>query len=92
MLGLAAVAAVGLFRRLHPAYAVYLVGGLLPALSAPSANTPLLSIPRFATVLFPLWIWIAIVCGERRRTEVVAASAVLAGLFTAQFATWQFIV
>jgi Mannosyltransferase (PIG-V) len=92
VLGLTAVAAVGLFRRLHSAYGAYLVAGLLPALSAPSANTPLLSIPRFATVLFPLWIWIAIVCGERRRAEVVAASAVLAGLFTAQFATWQFVV
>jgi hypothetical protein len=88
---LAGAATAGLLRRLHPAYGVYLAVGLLPALSAPSARVPLLSIPRFTTVLFPLFVWIAMLCRERWRTEVIAASAILAGLFTAQFATWQFV-
>jgi hypothetical protein len=88
---LAGAATGGLLRRLHPAYGAYLAAGLLPALSAPSTRIPLLSIPRFTTVLFPVFIWIAMLCEKRWRTEVLAASAVLAGLFTAQFAIWQFV-
>jgi hypothetical protein len=43
-------------------------------------------------VLFPIFMWLAVVCDERRITErVVAVSAVGLGLFTAQFATWHWI-
>jgi hypothetical protein len=89
---LAAVAAgaVWLFRSLHPAYGTYVVVALLPAVSAPDDYTPLLSFPRFVTVLFPLFMCLAAVSVRRRATEpVIACSAVLVGLFTAQFATWQ---
>ena len=59
-------------------------------LAAPDDYTPLLSLPRFVTVLFPLFMCLAAVCVRRRATEpVIACSAVLVGLFTAQFATWQ---
>ena len=81
---------VWLFRSLHPAYGAYVVAALLPAISAPDDYTPLLSLPRFVTVLFPLFMCLAAVSVRRRATEpVIACSAVLAGLFTAQFATWQ---
>ncbi len=86
----AGAGAVWLFRALHPAYGAYVVAALLPAISAPDDYTPLLSLPRFVTVLFPLFMCLAAVCVRRRATEpVIACSAVLVGLFTAQFATWQ---
>ena len=86
----AGAGAVWLFRSLHPAYGAYVVAALLPAISAPDDYTPLLSLPRFVTVLFPLFMCLAAVCVRRRATEpVIACSAVLVGLFTAQFATWQ---
>jgi hypothetical protein len=90
---LAAIAgAVWLFRNLHPAYGAYVVAALVPAISAPTEDTPLLGLPRFVTVLFPLFMCLAALSVRRRVTEpVVACSAALAGLFTAQFATWQFV-
>ena len=51
-----------------------------------------MSLPRFLVVLFPIFMWMAVACEERRATaRVAAASAVLLGLFTTQFATWQFL-
>jgi hypothetical protein len=83
---------VWLFRNLHPAYGAYVVAALVPAISAPTEDTPLLGLPRFVTVLFPLFMCLAALSVRRRVTEpVVACSAALAGLFTAQFATWQFV-
>ena len=88
----AVAGAVWLFRSLHPAYAAYVVAALVPAISAPEADTPLLGLPRFVTVLFPLFMCLAAVCVRRRASEpVIACSAALAGLFTTQFATWQFV-
>jgi hypothetical protein len=90
VLAAAAAATVWLFRSLHPAYGAYVVAALVPAISAPDDYTPLLSLPRFVTVLFPLFICLAAVCVRRRAIEpAIASFAVLAGLFTAQFATWQ---
>lgn len=84
--------AVWLFRSLHAAYGAYVAVALVPALSAPAEKTALLGVPRFLTVLFPLFICLAAVCARRRATEpVIACSAALAGLFTVQFATWQFV-
>lgn len=81
---------VWLFRSLHPAYGVYAAAPLVLAISAPDDYTPLLSLPRFLAVLFPLFICLAAVCVRRRAIEpVLATSAVLVGLFTAEFALWQ---
>jgi hypothetical protein len=88
----AVAGAVWLFRSLHAAYGAYVVAALVPAISAPAEDTALLGVPRFVTVLFPLFICLAAVCVRRRATEpVIACSAALAGLFTVQFATWQFV-
>ena len=88
----AVAATVWLFRNLHPAYGAYVIVALVPAISAPERNTPLLSFPRYATVVFPLFMCLATLCVRHRATEpVIACSAVLAGLFTAQFATWQWV-
>ena len=88
----AVAGAVWLFRSLHPAYGAYVVAALVPAISAPAEETALLGLPRFVTVLFPLFMCLAAVCVRRRATEpVIACSAALAGLFTFQFATWQWV-
>ena len=51
-----------------------------------------MSLPRFLAVLFPIFMWLALVCEERGLTDRVAAvSALGLGLFTAQFATWHWI-
>jgi hypothetical protein len=90
-LAAAVAGTVGVFRELGAAYGAYTLFNLLWVLSAPkTGSTALLSFPRLATVVFPLFIWLAIVCERRAITpQVVAGFAVLLGLFTAQFATWQ---
>jgi hypothetical protein len=89
---LALWAAVGTLRRLPRAYGVYVAVALLLPLSFPVGPQPLMSLPRFLAVLFPVFMWLALVCEERRITDrVVGASALGLGLFTAQFATWHFI-
>jgi hypothetical protein len=65
---------------------------LVLPLSFPVKPQPLMSLPRFLAVLFPIFMWLALVTEERRTTpQVAAASAVGLGLFTAQFATWHWI-
>jgi hypothetical protein len=85
-------ACVGVFRRLPPAYGVWVAIGLLLPLSEPVRPEPLMSLPRFLAVLFPIFMWLALWCEERAATaRVAAASAIGLGLFTAQFATWHWI-
>ena len=52
-----------------------------------------MSLPRFLAVLFPLFIWLAVVTEERGWTlhgdRRVRRSGL--GLFTAQFASWEWI-
>jgi hypothetical protein len=91
-LGFALVAAVGVWRRLPAAYGAWVTTALLLPLSFPVAPQPLMSLPRFVAVLFPVFMWLAIVCEERRITDrVVAASALGLGLFTASFASWHWV-
>ncbi len=88
----AVVASVGVWRRLPKAYGAYVVAALVLPLSFPVGPQPLMSLPRFLAVLFPIFMWLALVCEERRSTDtVVALSAIGLGLFTAQYATWHFI-
>lgn len=88
----ALVGAVGVLRRLPFAYGLYVVTALMLPLSYPVAAQPLMSLPRFVAVLFPLFMWLGLVCEERRMTDRVAiASAVVLGLFVTQFATWQWV-
>lgn len=83
---------VGVVRRLPLAYGAYVVAALLLALSFPVGPQPLMSLPRFVAVLFPIFMWLALACEERRITDRVAlVFAIGLGLFVTQFAGWQFV-
>ena len=86
------VAAVGILRRLPFAYGAYVVAALMLPLSYPVEPQPLMSLPRFLLVLFPIFMWLAAVGEERgATTRYAAVSAIGLGLLTVHFAGWQFI-
>jgi hypothetical protein len=68
------------------------VVALAVPLSTPTSWQPLYSLPRFVVVLFPIFMWLAIVCDRRGITpHVASASAVGLGLFVTLFASWHFV-
>ena len=88
----AVVALVGTLRRLPFAYGAYAAVALAMTLSYPLDAQPLMSLPRYMVVLFPLQMWLARWAGERGGVErAVGVSAVLLGLFSAYFAHWGFV-
>jgi hypothetical protein len=91
---LAAIPAVlGVARRLPAAYGAYVVAALALPLSYPVAPQPLMSLPRFLAVLFPLPMWTAywLARHPRARGPVMALFSVGLAVFTAQFATWHWV-
>jgi hypothetical protein len=91
---LAAIPAVlGVVRRLPLAYGAYVIAALALPLSYPVAAQPLMSLPRFLVVLFPLNIWLAgwLAVRPRAQRPVLVVSAVLMACFVAQFATWHWV-
>jgi hypothetical protein len=91
VLALAAVA--GVLRRLPAAYGAYVVAALALPLSYPVGPQPLMSLPRFVAVLFPLAIWLALWMTGRvaRERLVVAAFAIGLAVYSAIFATWHWV-
>src|SRR4051794_8892235 len=91
LLGLVAV--VGVVRRLPRAYGAYVVAALALPLSFPVGPQPLMSLPRFLAVLFPLFMWLALACRRTRRRRAVVLVLLTAGLvaFTARYATWHWV-
>ena len=88
-LALGVVGLVGVFRRLPLAYGAYILVALLPPLSSPWPEHPLMSFPRFLAVLFPLHMWLAMHTADRRRfIAVLIAFGAMLGFLTAKFATW----
>jgi hypothetical protein len=89
VLGLAALA--GAARRLPVAYTAYLVAALALPLSYPVGPEPLMSLPRFLAVLFPLAIWLALWMTGRAWRERLVLGAFVLGLvvYTGIFATWH---
>jgi hypothetical protein len=94
------LASLGLFlallavawRRLDPAWSLFATLALAEALSVPSGRWPLLSLPRFGLVLFPLWVALATL-GERPRNHaaILTASTVLLALVTVRWGLWQWV-
>ena len=83
----ALVATVGALRRLPLAYGAWALVALAVPLAYPVDSQPLLSLPRFLLVLFPLHMWVATVAGPR----ALAVSGVLLGILSALFACWEFV-
>jgi hypothetical protein len=90
---LAVVGVVGVWRRLPRAYGAYVVVALTLPLSFPVGPQPLMSLPRFLAVLFPLFMWLALVCRRSRRRRAFVLALLSAGLvaFTARYATWHWV-
>jgi hypothetical protein len=92
---LAALPAVaGVVRRLPAAYGAYVVCALALPLSYPVEPQPLMSLPRFLAVLFPLFMWLGLWLaegGRLRRVVVLGASAIGLAVVTAVFATWHWV-
>jgi len=88
-----ALAVAGSLRRLPVAYGAYLIAALALPLSYPVGPQPLMSLPRFLCVLFPLAIWLALwMTGHVWRERLVLA-AFTTGLvvYSALFGTWHWV-
>lgn len=89
------LATAGVLRGLPAAYGAYVVAALALPLSYPVSTQPLMSLPRFLLVLFPLNIWFAMWLARQRRPwlrpAVLALSALGMAFFLAQFATWHWV-
>ncbi|HEU5478527.1 MAG TPA: hypothetical protein VFU90_01785, partial [Candidatus Tumulicola sp.] len=79
---------IGGWRRLRPSYVAYLALSIL----VPMCTSSLMSMPRFALVLFPMFAILAR-WGERPWVNnlILAFSLPLLGLFTVLFADWYWV-
>ncbi len=78
------------WKRLPLAYTAFAVISLATAVSVPTGNDPLKSLPRFTLVMFPLWIALALWATERQRVrEVIAICAPLLAIGTFLFVSWS---
>jgi hypothetical protein len=87
------VLAVVAWKRFGAAYGLFAAVSLAIPLSYPSSRWPLLSMPRFGLVIFPLFLALAALTAGRSRahTAVVACSALLLGVAVVQWALWQWV-
>jgi len=90
---LAVVGIVLATRRVAATYTVYAAASVLLPLLLPLSNRPLLSMPRFMAVVFPVsWGWA--IAAERRRPPEAAILVAFAGgfaLLAFLFINWQFV-
>jgi hypothetical protein len=91
---LAIPALIGALRRLPLAHGAYAACALLLPLSAPSVAQPLMSLPRFEAVLYPLFLWLGwwLARGPAwRRVAVLGVFAAGLAVCSALFATWHWV-
>lgn len=80
------------FKVLPLYQSLYLVPGIVIPLFQPSTVHPLMSIPRFGLVLFPLFIVMAVVLRKRwLYLPLAAISTLLLILLTLQFSSWYWV-
>jgi Mannosyltransferase (PIG-V) len=85
---------VGVLRLLPLAYGAYVLAALALPLSYPVAPQPLMSLPRFLLVLFPLNMWLAVRLAERPKAltwMVLIASGLAMVFFAGEFSTWHWV-
>jgi len=91
-LAFAILACVGALHRLPLAYGLYAAAGIAVPLSAPAPYEPLMSMPRYVAVLFPLHMWLALHLGKGQRLEgALVAMGALMALFAAEFANYNWV-
>ncbi len=79
---------IGGWRKLKPSYVAYMGLSIL----MPLCTSSLMSMPRFALVLFPMFAILALWGGRPRvNNAIVALSLPLLGLFTVLFADWYWV-
>jgi hypothetical protein len=86
-------AAVFVLVRTRPLYGAYVWASLLPPLCFIFVGRPLMSLPRFALPLFPVF-WAFAIWTKRSRglqDAVVVASSVLLGYLLLLFVNWYYI-
>ena len=85
--------AVVAWRRFGAPYGLFAAVSLAIPLSYPSSRWPLLSLPRFGLVIFPVFLALAALTAGRPRlhTAVLACSALLLGVAVVQWALWQWV-
>jgi hypothetical protein len=91
---LAAIPAlIGVVRRLPRAYGAYAIAALALPLSYPVTPQPLMSLPRFLAVLFPLQMWTGAWLADHPRAPwpLLATSGGLLALSSGMFATWHWV-
>jgi len=93
-LAVVAVAIVGLVlvaQRVAASYSVMAWASLLVPLTMPFPDRPMLSIPRFTVVVFPVFWGLALLGGRRRgaETALVAGSAAATAVLATMFVNWQ---
>jgi hypothetical protein len=65
---------------------------IVAPVATPAVDEPLLSMPRFTLVAFPIFIALGAVCASPRAERIViGVSGVLLGVATMQWALWQFV-
>jgi hypothetical protein len=80
------------WRRFGAPYGLFSALSLAVPLSIPSERWPLLSIPRFGLVIFPLFLALAVVGGRpRAHMAIVSVSSLLLGVAVVQWALWQWV-
>ena len=81
------------WRRFGAPYGLFAAVSLAIPLSYPSSRWPLLSLPRFGLVIFPLFLALAALTSGRARLHnaVVACSALFLGVAVVQWALWQWV-
>ena len=81
------------WRRFGAPYGLFATVSLLIPLSYPSSRWPLLSLPRFGLVIFPLFLALAALTAGRPRAHTIlaATSAVFLGIAIVQWALWQWV-
>jgi hypothetical protein len=79
---------IAAIRRLSPTYWSYMALSIL----VPMSTSSLMSMPRFALVLFPMFVLMGL-WGARQSVNngIVAFSLPLLGLFTVLFADWYWV-
>jgi hypothetical protein len=80
------------WKRFGAPYGLYAALSLAIPLSMPSDRWPLLSLPRFGLVIFPLFLALASIGrNPRAHTAIVAVSALFLGVAVTQWALWQWV-